>query len=477
MNKIAFVAGSAHLDILSRVTGDDLPVDKIGEVSIEIGGTGFNIAVNLQKMGVQTRFMTAMNRSAYSAIVSEHLAACGLDAFVEYHDGLPIAAFCGQIDHDGELMTAVSSMPVDRYAFTENLVMEAMHGASCAIAECNLASSNLDTIVTVANRLMIPVYIAAVSAEKSLRIKGVNGKIDGLFLNKLEMSYMRAHLTPLARTLPEMAQMLGTVMVVTRDVEGVEIASGAGNHTEKVSAPRITDEKGHFLGAGDAFLSATLYGHVFEGLSLAAAANSAIGTVEHLIRHGNCNLGEEKAVERILKRANNKTSPDNASDIFSRADMEQLLAGITMRCQAQGGQLSAALVGIDLFKSISDIYGHQAAETLASAVAGIILAEVGNDGLVARWSESEFFCVFPGEESGAGSARAESIRQKVKSGVTVPKPVTASIGVAEFQLDVDDRKSLVSKATKALYSARQNGRNSVAVAQNTLLLSGKMNVV
>lgn len=465
--KIALVVGSAHLDILSRVTGDDLPVDKIGNVSIEIGGTGCNIAINLNKLGVHARFMTAMNRSPYSAIVSEHLAASGVDAVIEYQDGLPTAAFCGQIDHDGELMTAVSSMPVDCYAFSESQVADAMYGAWCVIADCNLSMSNLDTIVAVANRLMIPAYIAAVSEEKSLRIKGINGKVDGIFLNKLEMAYLRAHLTPTASSLVEMAQELDTVLIVTRDAEGVEIAMPSGR-VEKVPPPDIQGEKGHFLGAGDAFMSATVFGHIFNVEPIGEAAHSAVYAVEHLIKHGNCNMGDESAVERILLRVNDSATKDGMTGLLNRSTVEQRLVNIVTRCHAQGGKLSIAIVDIDHFKSINDTFGHPAGDTVISTIAAVIQRSVRGDDLAGRWGGEEFICVFPGADLEVAAMIAKRIRESVESITTNPRPVTVSIGVAGFQQDVDDWAGLVSKADQALYRAKHNGRNAVEIAENIL---------
>lgn len=465
--RIAFVAGSAHLDILSRVTGDDLPVDKIGDVSIEIGGTGCNIAINLAQMGAKTRFMTAMNRSPYSAIITEHLSASGLNTIVEYQDGLPTAAFCGQIDHDGELMTAVSSMPVDRYAFTELQVTEAMQGAWCAIADCNLAPSNLDTIVAVANKLMVPVYIAAVSEEKSLRIKGIQGKVDGIFLNKLEMAYLRANVTPSASSLVEMAQALDTTLIVTRDAEGVEIAMPNG-HVERVAAPVIDGEKGHFLGAGDAFMSATVYQHIFNVEPLGKAAQSAMSAVERLIRHGNCNMGDERAVERILMRVNDSATKDGMTGLLNRATIEQQLLNMVTRCNAQGGKMSIAIVDIDHFKAINDTYGHPTGDTVIADVAGVIQRAVRGNDLVGRWGGEEFVCVFPDASRKTASIIADRIRGRVELLGSMPGPITVSIGVAEFQQDIDNLNSLVHRADQALYNAKRNGRNLVEIATNSL---------
>lgn len=58
------VAGSAHLDILSRTTFDDDSIDKVGSVSISIGGCAGNIATNIAGMGGEARLLTAMNQSA-----------------------------------------------------------------------------------------------------------------------------------------------------------------------------------------------------------------------------------------------------------------------------------------------------------------------------------------------------------------------------------------------------------------------------
>ena len=65
--------GSAHIDILATVTGDPKTKDRIGKIAMDIGGTGGNVAINCASLDVPTRFVTALNGSAHSRIIEEHL--------------------------------------------------------------------------------------------------------------------------------------------------------------------------------------------------------------------------------------------------------------------------------------------------------------------------------------------------------------------------------------------------------------------
>ena len=99
---IVFVAGSAHLDVLAKITGDDIAIDKIGHVAIEIGGSACNIATNLAALGLKPRLLTAMQEnSPYSGIIMAHLRAQGVDVRVINHDDMPAAVFSAHIGLDG----------------------------------------------------------------------------------------------------------------------------------------------------------------------------------------------------------------------------------------------------------------------------------------------------------------------------------------------------------------------------------------
>lgn len=292
-----FVAGSAHLDVLAKITGDEIAVDKIGQVAIEIGGAACNIATNLAAMGLQPRLLTAMQEdSPYSGIIAAHLRAHGVDVRVIHHDGMPAAVFSAHIGPDGEMLSAVSSMPVETAVFPESAVREAMDGARCAILECNLSRSALNQFAQIAHEVGIPVFVASVSEEKSLRVAEIDHPLAGVFMNRRESTYFGRRVAA-STSLPVIADRIGCPLVVSRDKDGVAVIhDGAEIHVP----PETLPENVHTLGAGDALLAATVAHHVFGGMELAEGVRKAVSFAAHVIGRPNCNAGQGHAIEKAL---------------------------------------------------------------------------------------------------------------------------------------------------------------------------------
>jgi diguanylate cyclase (GGDEF)-like protein len=118
---------------------------------------------------------------------------------------------------------------------------------------------------------------------------------------------------------------------------------------------------------------------------------------------------------------------------------------------------------IDHFKRINDTYGHQAGDDALVTFAGV-LREISREGdLVARYGGEEFVVLCAGCDNPAATSRAEEIRRAVER-TPVPSldgnTMTASFGVTEIQLG-DTPATLVSRADRALLTAKSSGRNRV----------------
>lgn len=194
MSADILVAGSAHLDILGTSTGDDATIDKVGEVSIEIGGAGGNIATNLAHLGLRPRLLTGMAaNSTYSEIIKAHLRSNGVEVRVLQCDGLPDAIFSAHIKKDGDLLSAISSMPLDRVRFEDHYVAQAMIDVRCVVIESNLSAESMQQIARIARGLAIPIYATTAAEEKCLRLGGLSGLVDGVFMNEIEADYFDRH--------------------------------------------------------------------------------------------------------------------------------------------------------------------------------------------------------------------------------------------------------------------------------------------
>ena len=151
---------------------------------------------------------------------------------------------------------------------------------------------------------------------------------------------------------------------------------------------------------------------------------------------------------------------------------DQLIVGPVVICSLTVvgliyAPLTLLMLDVDRFKSVNDTYGHAAGDDVLRAVAEVLRAEVRTIDLPARQGGEEFVVLLPGTNADGGRETAERIRtalaaREVATDAGVLR-VTTSVGVAEWAapLSADE---LLDAADRALYAAKEGGRNRVVVA-------------
>jgi diguanylate cyclase (GGDEF)-like protein len=457
-----FVAGSAHLDVLAKITGDEVAIDKIGHVVIEIGGAACNIATNLAALGLKPRLLTAMQQdSPYSGIITANLRANGVDVRVVHHDSMQAAVFSAHIGLDGEMLSAVSSMPVETAIFQEDVVREAMTGARCAILECNLSGVVLNQLAQIAHELSIPVFIASVSEEKSLRVMDIHYPLAAVFMNRRESSYFGRRVAA-STQLPVIADRIGCALVVSRDKDGVTVVQeGDEIHVPPSALP----ENVHTLGAGDALLAATVAHHIFGEMGIADGVKKAVSFAASIIGKPNCNAGQGHAIEEALISLDRMATRDVMTGLINRRAGEKILSNAHEKALLTSALYSVLMVDIDHFKRVNDAYGHDIGDETIKTVADVLSSTVRGIDAACRWGGEEFLCILQGADINTAAAVAERIRTTVElAEIPVVGKVTVSIGVATWCATAPDAAHLVKAADQGLYEAKQKGRNRVVVA-------------
>lgn len=452
------VAGSAHLDILSTVTGNGDTLDKIGKVSINIGGTACNIAINLRHLGAEVALLTASNNSPYAMFVTSHLSQRGINVLVERNDQLSLAAFNAHIAKNGELLGAISSTPVDMHRFEEATIEAAVDQADCVILECNLAEDTLLQIARHAVARMIPVYIAGVSEEKCLRAATVSAVSEALFLNRREADYLVKSIAPGAEDrYGELASALDTTLVITDGEHGAFVARPNG--LTRIQPPSVRDAK-NFLGMGDAFLAGTLYAHLDFDFNLEMAATAMLPMVAQISQHASCNEGTDDVIEKMLTEMRQRAYICPTTRILNRAATETELEKMILGVDSAGGQFSVAIIDVDHFKTINDSLGHNAGDRVLERVAESIRSVLRGNDVLGRWGGDEFLVLML---SDADISRRVAERMQEAVGIACADicPVTLSIGVAQWSEATSSATELVATADKALYEAKRGGRNRV----------------
>jgi diguanylate cyclase (GGDEF)-like protein len=136
-----------------------------------------------------------------------------------------------------------------------------------------------------------------------------------------------------------------------------------------------------------------------------------------------------------------------------------------MVAQASRGvaPLAALLLDLDHFKQINDVYGHGRGDEVLAAVGAALQATLREGDFAGRYGGEEFLILL----SATGREGAVKVGEKVRGAVagiaipSVPRAITASVGIAVLPDDAGEATALVRNADRALYRAKANGRNRV----------------
>jgi len=123
------------------------------------------------------------------------------------------------------------------------------------------------------------------------------------------------------------------------------------------------------------------------------------------------------------------------------------------------------MMDIDHFKGINDGYGHAAGDYVLQTVAALLRNNLRASDVLARWGGEEFAILIPESDSRETAAMAEKlpVMLAMHEFEHLPK-VHASFGVAEYRRG-DSLDALCERADRAMYAAKQGGRNRVCVAE------------
>jgi len=138
------------------------------------------------------------------------------------------------------------------------------------------------------------------------------------------------------------------------------------------------------------------------------------------------------------------------------------------RSQRYKTPMSIIISDIDHFKNFNDTYGHQQGDIVLKEAAQIFRDQLRKIDMPARYGGEEFAVILPETNLKQAGAVAQRLRQAIEScpfpGQEKPLHVTISLGVAEYDVNRDvDSKSLIDRADRAMYRAKEMGRNRVAI--------------
>ncbi len=184
---------------------------------------------------------------------------------------------------------------------------------------------------------------------------------------------------------------------------------------------------------------------------LAQAANQA-----HIVLE-NC---------RLFERIRNLSVRDGLTDLYNHKHTMELLSTEVSRAGRYEEGMSLIMLDIDHFKKVNDEHGHQAGDSVLRDVARLLRDTLRNVDAVGRYGGEEFAAILPHTSREDGLLTGERIRKAVADHAfrvgNRELKVTVSVGVASYpSTAVDSPGALVREADRALYRAKQSGRNAV----------------
>ncbi len=175
---------------------------------------------------------------------------------------------------------------------------------------------------------------------------------------------------------------------------------------------------------------------------------------------------------QVLERIKNMAVRDGLTGLYNRREFDRLLAQTASREERASGRFALLMVDLDHFKKLNDTYGHPAGDVALKHAADLLQGRLRQGDQAARYGGEEFVAILQAADEEGALNLAERVRRAIESDNLVVDDarirLTASLGVAVWPRDGKAPEQLVAAADRALYAAKEGGRNRV-VAASTLL--------
>ena len=180
---------------------------------------------------------------------------------------------------------------------------------------------------------------------------------------------------------------------------------------------------------------------------------------------------ESSSLRQQVLESTNKALTDPLTQLPNRLAYNQRLKQEYARWKRYNNTLLLMIWDIDFFKKVNDNYGHQAGDKVLKVVAEMLQKNIRETDFISRFGGEEFVSIMPETSLGGGFIIAEKIRAVVEKlefqyhGSNVK--VTISCGITLF-MENDTPEIAFERADKALYQAKEQGRNRCVIAQGGL---------
>jgi len=180
-------------------------------------------------------------------------------------------------------------------------------------------------------------------------------------------------------------------------------------------------------------------------------------------------------LEELIDRLGDAARTDTLTGLLNRRGFEERTGIELSRAARSGNPLGFVMVDLDHFKAVNDRFGHPEGDRVLKRLSGVLVKEMRLMDVVARLGGEEFAIVLPDTDPEATLFTAERVRCAVKEEFSGPPlTLTVSCGVAALPADGETLPALLSAADRALYAAKEQGRDRTVVFGAPLEAPGEL---
>jgi diguanylate cyclase (GGDEF)-like protein len=173
---------------------------------------------------------------------------------------------------------------------------------------------------------------------------------------------------------------------------------------------------------------------------------------------------------RLRDTLRNQAIRDPLTGLFNRRYMEESLERELRRSVRHDRPVSVIMIDLDQFKDFNDRHGHPTGDALLRSLGSFLQEQLREEDIACRYGGEEFLLVVPEAPLEVARERADRIRERFKNLAWLHRmegiePVTLSAGIAAYPEHGSVPEALIRAADRALYIAKNSGRDQVVVAR------------
>ncbi len=175
-----------------------------------------------------------------------------------------------------------------------------------------------------------------------------------------------------------------------------------------------------------------------------------------------------------LSRSNQKLKQMSITDpltkLRNRRQSMTVLKDLWHMAQRYGQPVACAIIDVDHFKTVNDVYGHLTGDVVLTKLAATLSQSIRKTDHAFRFGGEEFLVIFPNTTAEQAKQYAQRYKELVAEQAFITNEdeyhITVSVGIAEFNRQMKKPEDMLHCADKSLYVAKDHGRNRVVLANH-----------